>query len=118
MRVLSAVSRPSGACVGAPVAFLAKTGGREGTAVLGTLGINTVACQPHREQEAEASLVVLVRELVLRGGLLGDGLQARSALGIGARGADGLSAFTQLTGESSIVDLLHVLQDFAPGVFQ
>lgn len=53
-----------------------------------------------------ASLVVLIGELVLRSGLLRNGLQAGSALGIGAIGADGLSTFAQLTGESSIVDLL------------
>lgn len=64
------------------------------------------------------SLVVLIGELVLRSGLLRNGLQAGSALGIGARGAEGLSTFAELTGESSIVDLLQVLQDFASGMFQ
>lgn len=67
---------------------------------------------------ARRQLVVLVGELVLPGGLLGNGHQAGSAPGVGAGGADGPSPFTQLTGESGVVDLLQVLLDLAPGVFQ
>lgn len=64
------------------------------------------------------SLVVLVSELLLPGGLLRNGLEAVSALGLGAGGAAHRSAFTQVTGEGGIVDLLEVLLDFATGVLQ
>lgn len=43
------------------------------------------------------SLVVLISELLLPGGLLGNGLEAPSALGLGAGGATCWSAFTQVT---------------------
>lgn len=71
----------------------------------------------HRSRTA-GLLVVLISELLLRGGLLRNGLQAASALGLGAGGAARWSAFTQVTGERGIVDLLEVLLDFTPGVLQ
>lgn len=66
-----------------------------------------------------AGLVVLVRQLFLRDGLLGDGLEAASALGLrGAEGTARRATFSQFTGERSIVDLLEVLLDFASGMLQ
>ncbi len=64
------------------------------------------------------SLAVLIGELLLRHGLLRNGLQAASAPGLRARGAACCPAFTQVTGECSIVDLLEVFLDFTPGVLQ
>lgn len=61
------------------------------------------------------SLLVLVSELLLTGGLLGNSLEAASALGFGATC---WPTFAQVTGERSIVDLLEVLLDFTPGVLQ
>lgn len=61
------------------------------------------------------SLLVLISELLLSGGFLRNGLEAASALGIGAAR---WSTFTQVTGERSIVDLLEVLLDFTLGVLQ
>lgn len=64
-------------------------------------------------------LVVLVSELLLRSGLLRNGLQATSALGLGGPGgAARRASFTQVTGERGVVDLLEVLLDFTPGVLQ
>lgn len=69
-----------------------------------------------------AGLVVLVRQLLLRDGLLRDGLEAASALGLrGAEGAEGTAhraTFSQFTGERGVVDLLEVLLDFASGMLQ
>lgn len=65
------------------------------------------------------SLVVLIRQLFLRHGLLRDGLEAASALGLrGAEGTAHRATFSQFTGERGIVDLLEVLLDFASGVLQ
>lgn len=63
-------------------------------------------------------LVVLVSELLLCSGLLGNGLEATSALALRARGATCCSTSTQVTGERSIVNLLEVLLDFTLGMLQ
>lgn len=75
-------------------------------------------CSAGRCERCSSRSLVLVGELVLPCGLLRNGLQAGSALGVGAGGAERLSSFSQLAGEGSVVDLLQVLLDFAPGVFQ
>lgn len=62
---------------------------------------------------------LLVCQLLLCCGLLRDGLQAPSAPGLRRTGgAAHRASFTQVTGERSVVDLLQVLLDFQPGVFQ
>lgn len=61
---------------------------------------------------------VLVSELLLRHGLLRNGLEAPSAFGLRAGGASHSAAFSQVTSERSVVDLLEVLLDFDSGMFQ
>ena len=70
----------------------------------------------HRELD---SLVLLVGELLLPGGLLWDGLEAASAFGVrGAGGTASCCSFAQVTGERGVVDLLEVFLNFTSGMFK
>lgn len=64
------------------------------------------------EQDCGSS-EVFARQLLFTSGLLRNGLQAATALGLRA-----LSSSGQITGECNVVDLLEVLLDITFGVFQ
>lgn len=72
-----------------------------------------------RFRKEEQDSVLLVRQLLLGRGLLGDGLQAAAAPGLrGTGGAAPRASFAQVAGERGVVDLLQVLLDLDPSVFQ